>query len=101
MPSKARPLTDAELEAYEAKRDLAAELLQSVREMKAGETEVVLSLAVDVEVSQRWRLRRRLPGGVVQDGQIRIGPILICPQSTTPLPVPRRLEVARGSGGAA
>jgi putative transcriptional regulator len=47
VPSKAEPLTDAELEAYEAKRDLAAELLQSVREMKAGKTEVVLSLAID------------------------------------------------------
>jgi putative transcriptional regulator len=47
VPSKAKPLTGAELEAYEAQRDLAAELLQSVREMKAGETEVVLSLAVE------------------------------------------------------
>ena len=47
----------------------------------------------DVEVSQRWRLRRGLPGGVVQDGQIRIGPILIFPQRTTPLPAPRSPEV--------
>ena len=47
MPSKAEPLTDAELTAYEAKRDLAAELLESVREMKAGKGEVVLSLAVE------------------------------------------------------
>ena len=36
MPSKSKPLTKAELAAFEAKRDLAAELLQSVREMKAG-----------------------------------------------------------------
>ena len=51
MPSKAEPLTDAALEAYEAKRDLAAELLQSVREVNAGKTEAVVSLAVDA--SQR------------------------------------------------
>ena len=47
VPSNAKPLTDAELEVYEAKRDLAAELLQSVRQMKAGKAEVVLSLAVE------------------------------------------------------
>ena len=51
MPSKAKPLTDAELAAHEAKRDLAAELLQSVREMKAGKTEVVVSLAVEARQS--------------------------------------------------
>jgi len=33
VPSNAGPLTDAELTAYEAKCDLAAELLQSVREV--------------------------------------------------------------------
>ncbi len=47
MPSKAKPLTDAQLRAYEAKRDLAAELLESVRQMKAGKTLVVLSPAVE------------------------------------------------------
>jgi putative transcriptional regulator len=48
VPSNAEPLTDAELEAYEAKRDLAAKLLKStIREMKAGKTEVVVSLAVE------------------------------------------------------
>jgi putative transcriptional regulator len=36
VPLKSKPLTKAELAAYEAKRDLAAELLQSVREMKQG-----------------------------------------------------------------
>jgi hypothetical protein len=45
VPSKAEPLTDAELAAGEAKRDLASELLQSVREMKAAKAQVVLTLA--------------------------------------------------------
>jgi hypothetical protein len=46
VPSKAKPLTDTQLRAYEAKRDLAAELLESVRQMKAGKTQVVSSSAV-------------------------------------------------------
>ena len=85
MPSKAKPLTDAELTAYEAKRDLAAELLQSVREMKAGETEVVLSLAVEarrrtglsqsqfaallgvsVRTLQGWEQGRKPPNGAAR-----------------------------------
>ena len=37
MPSKNKPLEKSELVAYESKRDLAAELLQSVLEMKAGQ----------------------------------------------------------------
>ena len=36
MPSKSKPLTKTELAAYEAKRDLAEELLQSVREVALG-----------------------------------------------------------------
>ena len=47
MPSKAKPFTDAQLRAYEAKRDLAADLLESVRQMKAGKTQVVSSPAVE------------------------------------------------------
>ena len=43
MPSKNKPLTKAQLTAYEAKRDLAAELLQSVRDMKAGQVRVASS----------------------------------------------------------
>jgi hypothetical protein len=39
-----QPLTDAELAQYEADRDLAADLLQAVRDMKAGKLHVVLSL---------------------------------------------------------
>jgi putative transcriptional regulator len=38
VPSKAKPLTPAQLRAYESKRDLAAELLESIQQMKAGKT---------------------------------------------------------------
>ena len=48
MPSKkTRPLTDAELEAHEATRDLGAELLESIREMKAGKWQVAFSPAIE------------------------------------------------------
>ena len=61
MPSKTKPLTDAELAAYEAKRDLAAELLQSVLEMKAGQVRVISSPVIEA----RNKLHQRaLPGSV-------------------------------------
>lgn len=47
MPSKSKPLTDAQLRVYESRRDLAAELLESVRQMKAGKTQLVSSPAVE------------------------------------------------------
>jgi putative transcriptional regulator len=85
LPSKAKPLTEAEITAYEAKRDLAAELLQSIREMKAGKTEAVLSLAVEarqrtglsqsqfaallgvsVRTLQGWEQGRKHPSGAAR-----------------------------------
>src|SRR3972149_9410001 len=47
VPLKTKPLTDRQLRAYESKRDLASELLESVRQMKAGKTQVVLSHAIE------------------------------------------------------
>ena len=47
MPSKNKPLTKSEQSAYEAERDLAAELLQSVHEMKIGQVHVVSSPAIE------------------------------------------------------
>lgn len=41
-PSK-KPMTDAQLAEWEASRDLEAELLESVRQMKRGEGTVVHS----------------------------------------------------------
>lgn len=86
MHSKAtKPLTDAELEAYEAQRDLAADLLQSVREMKAGQGRIVLSpaiearqktglsqakfaalLGVSVRTLQGWEQGRKQPSGAAR-----------------------------------
>ena len=46
MPSKSRKLSERDLEALEAKRDIGAEILQSIKDMKAGRGKVVLSPAV-------------------------------------------------------
>lgn len=80
MPSKSKPLSKSELAAYETTRDLAAELLQSVREMKAGHVQVVSSpvietrkktglsqsqfaalLGVSVRTLQGWEQGRKQP----------------------------------------
>jgi putative transcriptional regulator len=85
VPSKTKPLTGRELAAFEAKRDLAAELLQSIREMKAGKTHVVLSpasearektglsqsqfaalLGVSVRTLQGWEQGRKQPSGAAR-----------------------------------
>lgn len=85
MPSKNKPLTDAELTAYEAQRDLAAELLQSVREMKAGQVRVISSPVIDarnktglsqsqfaalmgvsVRTLQGWEQGRKQPSGAAR-----------------------------------
>ena len=85
MPLKTKPLTGAKLRAYEAKRDLAAELLASVRHMKAGKTRVVLSpatetrectglsqsqfatlLGVSVRTLQVWEQGRKQPSGAAR-----------------------------------
>jgi len=85
VSSKSKPLTDAELTAYEAKRDLAAELLQSVREMKAGQVRVISSpviearnktglsqsqfaalMGVSVRTLQGWEQGRKQPSGAAR-----------------------------------
>ena len=85
MPSKTKPLTDKQLRAYEATRNLAAELLESVRQMKAGKTQVVLSpavearertglsqsqfatlLGVSVRTLQGWEQGRKQPSGAAR-----------------------------------
>ena len=47
MRSKSKSLSNAEMARYEATRDLAADLLQSVREMKAGHVQVVSSPVIE------------------------------------------------------
>jgi putative transcriptional regulator len=85
VPSKSKPLGKAELATYEATRDLAAELLQSVREMKAGHVQVVSSpviearkktglsqsqfaalLGVSVRTLQGWEQGRKQPSGAAR-----------------------------------
>ena len=84
MKSK-KPLTDKELAAFEATRNLGAELLASVRQMKAGKGSVVLSpvisarkksglsqgefaklLGVSVRTLQEWEQGRRQPSGAAK-----------------------------------
>lgn len=87
MPSKSKrkPLTDVELEKYEAKRDIGAELVQAIREMKAGPGRVVTSpviearkktglsqsqfaalLGVSVRTLQGWEQGRKQPSGAAR-----------------------------------
>ena len=85
MPSKNKPLTEAQLRAYEAKRDLAADLLESVRQMKAGQTQLVPTpatqarertglsqsqfaklLGVSVRTLQGWEQGRKQPSGAAR-----------------------------------
>jgi len=85
VPSNSKRLTRAELASYEAKRDLAADLLQSVRQMKAGKVQVVTSpviearrktglsqsqfaalLGVSVRTLQGWEQGRKQPSGAAR-----------------------------------
>lgn len=85
MPSKTKPLTPTQLDGYENTRDLAAELLQSVREMKAGNVHIVSSpvinarkktglsqsqfaalLGVSVRTLQGWEQGRKQPSGAAR-----------------------------------
>jgi putative transcriptional regulator len=85
VPSKNRPLSKNEIAAYEARRDLAAELLKSVREMKAGKVQAVDSpvvearkktglsqsqfaalLGVSVRTLQGWEQGRKQPSGAAR-----------------------------------
>ena len=85
MPSKTKRLAKADLAVYESKRDLAADLLQSVREMKAGQVHVISSpviearrktglsqsqfaalLGVSVRTLQGWEQGRKQPSGAAR-----------------------------------
>ena len=87
MPSKkvSRPMTDAELEAWESSRDLEAELIESVRQMTDGKTSLAYSpviaarkasgfsqaqfavlLGVSVRTLQGWEQGRRQPTGAAK-----------------------------------
>ena len=80
-----RPMTDAELEAWESTRDLEAELIESARQMAEGKTTVAYSpaiaarqasglsqaqfaalLGVCVRTLQSWEQGRRQPTGAAR-----------------------------------
>ncbi len=85
MHSKSEPLTDAELDAFEADRDLAADLLTAIDEMKAGKGHVIWPpalaarqetgltqvqfaklLGVSVRTLQGWEQERKKPSGAAR-----------------------------------
>lgn len=85
MPSKSRKLSERDLETLEAKREIGAEILQSIKDMKAGRGKVVLSpavqartatglsqsqfarlLGVSVRTLQGWEQGRKQPSGAAR-----------------------------------
>jgi putative transcriptional regulator len=53
VPSKSRKVNPAEIAAFEAKRDIGAEILQSIKDMKAGKGKVVVSSAKQARPERR------------------------------------------------
>jgi putative transcriptional regulator len=85
VPSKSKKLSPTEIEALEARRDIGAEILQSIKDMKAGKGKVVLSpavearqatglsqaqfaalLGVSVRTLQGWEQGRKQPSGAAR-----------------------------------
>jgi putative transcriptional regulator len=85
VPSKSRKLTAAEIEVLESKRDIGAEILQSIKDMKAGKGKVVVTpaaeartatglsqsqfaalLGVSVRTLQGWEQGRKQPSGAAR-----------------------------------
>ena len=85
MPSKSKLLSEAEIVAFEATRDIGEEILQSIRDLKAGKGKVVLSpaiearsktglsqsqfaslLGVSVRTLQGWEQGRKQPSGAAR-----------------------------------
>ncbi|MGI9304163.1 MAG: helix-turn-helix domain-containing protein [Gammaproteobacteria bacterium] len=85
MPSKTKPLNENELEAYESQRNLAADLIESVKQMKSGHDKVAYSAAIEarektglsqsefatllgvsVRTLQGWEQGRKQPSGAAR-----------------------------------
>ena len=85
MPSKPKKLNPAEVSVFEATRDVGAEILQSIKDMKAGKGKVVVSaaaeareatglsqsqfaslLGVSIRTLQGWEQGRKQPSGAAR-----------------------------------
>lgn len=85
MPSKSKKLSPKEIAALEAKRDIDAEILQSIRDIRAGKGKAVVSsateareatglsqsqfaslLGVSVRTLQGWEQGRKQPSGAAR-----------------------------------
>ena len=85
MPSKPKKLSPKEIVSLEATRDIGAEILQSIKDMKAGKGKVVVSsaaeareatglsqsqfaslLGVSVRTLQGWEQGRKQPSGAAR-----------------------------------
>jgi putative transcriptional regulator len=83
--SKSKKLSPAEITAFEAKRDIGAEILQSIKDMKAGKGKAIVStateareatglsqsqfanlLGVSVRTLQGWEQGRKQPSGAAR-----------------------------------
>jgi putative transcriptional regulator len=85
VPSKSKKLSPAEIGAFEANRDIGTEILQSIKDMKAGKGKVVVPAAVEareatglsqsqfasllgvsVRTLQGWEQGRKQPSGAAR-----------------------------------
>ena len=85
MPLKPKKLSSADIASVEAKRDVGAEILQSIKDMKAGKGRIVVSsateareatglsqsqfailLGVSVRTLQGWEQGRKQPSGAAR-----------------------------------
>lgn len=85
MPSKPKKLSPKEIASLEASRDIGAEILQSIKNLKAGKGKVVVSsaaeareatglsqsqfaslLGVSVRTLQGWEQGRKQPSGAAR-----------------------------------